>query len=534
MNLIHDSWLPALHRSGKRATIRPADLTEAHDTDPVIALDWPRADLRIAGLEFLLGLLATACPPRGESDWLDRWQAPPAPEELAAALAPLAHAFVLDGDGPRFLQDFDPLPGDGLPIERLLIEIGSSTPGANTDLLARQGRVHRLGRAAAAMALFTLQAWAPPGGRGNRTGLRGGGPMTTLAIPQPADGTAPTLWQAVWANVPEGRPPSSAELPRVFPWLAPTITSEGAAVVTPQTAHKLQCWWGMPRRIRLVFEAASDGAACDLTGAQDTLLATGWVQRPNGANYVAWEHPASPYYQPKAGGEWLPVHPQPAGIGYRDWLGLILEHPAGTRRPAAVVATWRDGRAENAGIATTRLLAAGYDMDNMKARGFVEAELPLPAAPDREARLRLEDTVRRLVLGAEQGADLLRQGLRGALFGPGATVKFDATVFAAARERFWQASESAFHAALHGTAADAEDAEVAETWRAALEQTVMALFDEAAPIPLDSDRAAPRISRARRQLRFAMHGYGKAGTALFSTIGLPSPEVRPARRGKAA
>jgi CRISPR system Cascade subunit CasA len=534
VNLIDDPWLPVRRRSGASATIRPADVTASHDTDPIVALDWPRADLRIAGLEFLLGLLATACAPDSEAGWVHGWRVPPSPDLLQAAFAGYAHAFMLDGDGPRFMQDFELLVGDDLPIERLLIEIGSSTPGANTDLMARQGRVHRMGRAATAMALFTLQCWAPPGGRGNRTGLRGAGPMTTLAIPRTGDGSAPSLWQVLWANVPQGCPPAPADLPRVFPWLAPTITSEGAAVVTPQSAHPLQCWWGMPRRIRLAFESAPEAAACDLTGAADTVLATGWVQRPNGAKYAAWDHPASPHRQPEAGGEWLPVHPQPAGIGYRDWLGLVLAHPAGTRRPAATIAAWRDGRAENVGIAMTTLLAAGYDMDKMKARGFVEAELPLPAASDRAVRLRLDDAAGRLVLGAEHAADLLRQGLRAALFGVGATVKFDATIFAAARERFWQATEPSFHSALHDTAAGAEDVAVAESWRGALEQTVLALFDEAAPIPLDSDRAAPRISRARRQLRFALRGYGKAGAALFSTIGLPSPEVRPARKGKAA
>jgi CRISPR system Cascade subunit CasA len=44
--------------------------------NPVVAIDWPRPDFRVAALEFLIGLLATACPPRDAEAWLDWWQAP--------------------------------------------------------------------------------------------------------------------------------------------------------------------------------------------------------------------------------------------------------------------------------------------------------------------------------------------------------------------------------------------------------------------------------------------------------------------------
>ncbi len=73
--------------------------------NPIVAIDWARADFRVATLEFLIGLLATACPPGSLKDWRAWWREPPSPEALAAAFAPLAHAFVLDGDGPRFMQD---------------------------------------------------------------------------------------------------------------------------------------------------------------------------------------------------------------------------------------------------------------------------------------------------------------------------------------------------------------------------------------------------------------------------------------------
>jgi CRISPR system Cascade subunit CasA len=63
LNLITDAWLPVRRLHSGRCTIRPSQLTETICDDPVIAIDWPRADFRIATLELLIGLLATACPP---------------------------------------------------------------------------------------------------------------------------------------------------------------------------------------------------------------------------------------------------------------------------------------------------------------------------------------------------------------------------------------------------------------------------------------------------------------------------------------
>ena len=336
-NLLHDPWLPVLRRSGP-SLIRPSQIAEAHATDPIIAFDWPRADFRIAAHEFLIGLLSTACPPRDEEAWGDWMDTPPSPATLDAAFAPIAHAFDLDGPGPRFLQDLEELVADSEPIERLLIEApGDSTVKKNTDLLVRRGRARRLSRATAAMALYTFQSWAPAGGAGNRTGLRGGGPMVTLVLPS----ENPTLWQVLWANVPCGCKPAEADLPRVFPWLAPTITSEGSRTVTPVEAHPLQCWWGMPRRIRLDFEARP--SPCDLTGQADEIAVTGWRQRPRGVNYAFWGdvHPLTPRYRVKPDSEILPVHPQPGGIGYRHWLGLVASARDALRYPAPSVAHWR-------------------------------------------------------------------------------------------------------------------------------------------------------------------------------------------------
>jgi CRISPR system Cascade subunit CasA len=122
LNLLTDAWLPVIRRRAERCVIRPAQIAEAHNENPVVALDWPRPDFRIATMELLIGLLATAFPPEDEDTWLNWWREPPDTAALDAAFASFAHAFALDGNGPRFLQDLEDLDSGAEPIERLLIE----------------------------------------------------------------------------------------------------------------------------------------------------------------------------------------------------------------------------------------------------------------------------------------------------------------------------------------------------------------------------------------------------------------------------
>ncbi len=386
------------------------------------------------------------------------------------------------------------------------------------------------------MALYTFQSWAPAGGAGNRTGRRGGGPLVTMVMP----GSAPTMWQTLWANVPQGgEPPALEDLPRIFPWLAPTVLSDGAMVVTPQTAHQLQCWWGMPRRIRLDFTLSEAARSCDLTGHLDTVRVTSWRQRPRGANYADWgqEHPLTPRYQQKSKLEWLAVHPQPGGIGYRHWLGLVLASDNGLRLPAPAISQWRNGRGANVGGPPARLVAAGFDMDNMKARGFVESEMPLPAAAENDRQNQLDDLARQLVEAADQVASLLRSAVRNALFSAGATVKPDAAVLNAVRERLWENTETRFFSLLETATRhtpEVPDANRTE-WLKHLRSIALALFDEIAPLSADSGgSAAARIGKARRFLGMALAGYGPAGAALFATLAQPAVESKETRKKRKA
>ena len=168
------------------------------------------------------------------------------------------------------------------------------------------------------------------------------------------------------------------------------------------------------------------------------------------------------------------------------------------------------------------MLAAGYDMDNMKARGFVESEMPLPGAADPHAQ---DEFAKALVRAADLVAGLLRNAVRQALFSPGATVKLDAEMLTSQRERLWERTDAVFFDALFRQEEVPEE-KAREGWARLLRGTALSLFDEAAPLraEVSAAAAAPRIAAARRRLLFALTGHGKEGKALFSDIlALPLP-----------
>src|SRR5580693_4909190 len=256
MNLLLDPWIPLRRRSGAVEVAAPWQITDRQEEDPYSGFASVRADFDGALAQFLVALLQAVLPPWRSGDWRHRFDAPPSPEALRESLQALAFAFELFGDGPRFLQDLtlaeDQPSEEG--IERLLID----APGENTlqlgkDHFVKGGRIEALCPACAAMALLTLQLNAPSGGQGHRTGLRGGGPLTTL-VADPEN-----LWKTLWLNVLlsselDGNSEGKERPEDRFPWLAPTRTSgkNGGRPTTLSDVHPLQVFWAMPRRIRLL------------------------------------------------------------------------------------------------------------------------------------------------------------------------------------------------------------------------------------------------------------------------------------------
>lgn len=496
LNLISDAWIPVRRVDGSRAVIAPWQVADETLAFP----DWPRPDLNVACLELLIGLVFLADPPADADaeDWEDRQD--PDPDRLRDRLAPFAPAFELLGDGPRFLQDLEPFERDvrdpNAPDMLFIDSAGGQTARNNADLMVKRGRYPRLDLALAAMALCTLQAHAPSGGAGNRTSMRGGGPMVTLVDPGAG------LWPLIWANVPDGRPAT----PEVLPWMRSARTSESGRQVFPHDAHPAEAFFGMPRRLRLVAEAG---------------VIRGVVQRPFGANYAGWEHPLTPHYRMKAGAELLPRHPRAGHFGYRNWLGIVAKNPGAaddTARRARVVDHW----SERSGGQVAEVLVAGWAMDNMKPRDFVFSRAPL---------LDLPEAVVDRVEGLVRAAETLAVALRAAL----APMLAEGEAREAAREAFFVETQAGFEARLSQLAEGADLGEVSRGWLGDLRSAAMVLFDGLALPGLGERDAADQaaIVAARRSLGFAFAGYGKMGGAAFLALGLEAPE-QGRKRGKAA
>lgn len=483
LNLITDPWIPVLRSDGARKVIAPWQIAEPDILRP----DWPRADLNLGCLEFLIGLVYLADPPSDIEDWDDRRVG--SPPRLREKLALYSPAFELLGDGPRFLQDHEVLQGEANPVDMLFIDsAGSNTARNNADVLVHRGRYGALDLATAAMALYTFQAYAPAGGAGNRTSMRGGGPMVTLADPQAE------LWDLVWANVPEGLPSRPDDLP----WMQPTRTSEKKQEVQPpeNALFGVEAFFGMPRRLQLIAEGGR---------------VTGVIQKPWGTNYALWKHPLSPYYRLKSGQPWLPKHPRAGHFGYRNWVGVTVKAHQDELTELALCLRQAGSRGVEA------VLVAGWAMDNMKPRDFLWSEQPLLHLPP-EAEDRLIG-----MIGAGDAAGL---ALRAAL----APVLAEGEAREAEREAFFQATEPAFLRHVQALS-PGEDPRMA--WLEDLRREAVGRFSAVAFPGLDRrpTREIQAIVAAHRNLQSSFRGFGKFGGDMFNALGFD----RPARKkGKAA
>ena len=533
-DLRNEGWIPYQRRSGRVEWGRPSLIADGiASDDPVIAFGSGRADFDGALAEFMIGLLAAVMAPANEDEWLKHYNTPPTVSELDRFFATLPDAFNLVGPGPRFLQDFsveafasEP-PG---PVEQLLIEAaGDQTIGNNADLFTKRERFAALSPQAAAMTLLTLQTYAPGGGKGHRTSMRGGGPLTTLADPRRGDaesGLSPEqqpLWHLLWANVPtrDASVDSKTEAAALFPWLAPTRTSEKDRATTPGDAQRLQAFFAMPRRIRLDVAPAGQ---CALLGIEAPFTIDGYRARPYGVKYEGWYHPLSPYYL--STNQWLPVHGQPGGIGWRDWYGYALNGGSEDTRVAECVREFGVRRARLLGSSEFTLRAFGYDMDNMKARSWIAGSMPAFAVSAESQRLIVEVS-RSCTALVDLLSSLLNGCIRRSLY-PSEDAKPDVTAWRAA---LWGATEQAFYSCIRelGRAEDITDKERADLLRHFYEgaaKVAREIFKDACPMEgLSHDRLKRTVDQ-RFTLEMMMRGHGPMGKKLFGTIGIQPPKAK--------
>jgi len=512
MNLIDAPWLPFRGHDGRIAYRPPSAIA-----DPAVAdLALPRPDFQGAAWQWIIALLQTTWAPQETADWLDAWEIPPDATTLDEAFSTARHAFELFGDGPRFMQELE-LPHNarsGSVAELLIDAPGEQTRKLNADHFIKRGIGEVMAPETAAIALYTMQINAPSGGKGYRTGLRGGGPLTTLVLPHDAD---TPLWHKLWLNV---LPRSSWSYPypdladwRVFPWLAPTRVSDRAGTETiPDDVHPLHHYWAMPRRFRLEPEDAP--CECSISGeTSDTRVAT--LRTTNyGYNYDGpWRHPLTPYRRDPKKEEQPPwsIKGKQGGLGYRHWESLVIDEPEQRGHLAAPVVNdfhKRKARAlrelTNVGGRQARLWAFGYDMDNMKARCWYANEMPLLAIPP-DQRDRFLEWIDTLTNSGVIAAQTLRRQVTAAWFSRPGDVKGD---FGFIEQRFFEATESAFYARLHELHEHIDgDAEaflppaVARRWRNAIRRNALETFDDLA---VNGDVQAldmKRVTAARNGLK---------------------------------
>ncbi|MGQ3892054.1 type I-E CRISPR-associated protein Cse1/CasA [Legionella sp. CNM-4043-24] len=383
MNLVQDPWLTFRFRDGREEKL-PLNAIANED---VIDFALPRADFYGAAYQFAIGLLQTVFAPEDIEDWFDLYEKPPESKLLQVVFDTAAHAFNMTGSAPLFMQDFeDLLEFSGLspePVSRLLIDApGEETLKKNAAHFIKNNSDFVMSLEMAALALFALQINAPSGGQGHRTGLRGGGPLTTLLQPEPNS----PLWQKLWINVlsQEKMLCSKPDLQSssVFPWLAKTITSDTpGSEVYEHDVHPYHMYWAMPRRIRLVLQ--TQDKICSLSGTMTKVNVDKYVTKNYGYNYSGtWCHPLTPYrWNPKKSDEshWS-VKAKESGITYNLWDNLTLTSSMDGQSAAKIVVNYNNYLVHElfskVGL-IPRLWVFGFEMDNMKAKSWHSVMMPI-------------------------------------------------------------------------------------------------------------------------------------------------------------
>jgi CRISPR system Cascade subunit CasA len=484
MNLIEAQWIPVQRESGL-SIIAPWQITES--ADPVLKLAAPRPDFNGALLQFLIGLLQTACPPEDGEAWADWLEEPPAPEILRDKFLPFSSAFELDGKGPRFMQDLGPLDNkdNSKPISALLIDApGEITINENRDHFIKRNYCKVVCPACVTIALYTLQTHTSGVGAGNRACLRGVGPLTTLVALDPEGSKLKeTLWRNLWLNVMDNSVALSLSgnkslngLSDIFPWLASTRTSEAKNGVetTPLDTHPLQMYWAMPRRIQLNWNKVASGH-CELCGNYSDRLVTEYKAQNYGINYTgAWEHPLTPHLITSTTLS-KPIKASAEAFTYTHWAQYVLGND--NVRTAKIIREFSSKKTHEEQL---RIRAFGYEMDKKlvaKARCWYETTFPLYTI-DPNVLEAFSARTETLIQSATDTANIVRSCIKEAWFKRPGDAKGDTAYLV---EAFFDHTTTDFYASLHRLKDQLETGNdgsaILSDWHRVLIQAALQLFD---------------------------------------------------------
>jgi len=444
MNLITDPWIPVIRRNGPDI-IKPHQIVDTEN--PVMEINALRPDFQGALYQFLIGLLQTCFAPDDEDEWVEYWEKMPTSKKVKSCFQLVADAFHLDNtDGPAFMQDYNLPDGVNMKITSLLIDApGGNTLKDNLDLFVKRDQTKELCESCTASAIFTLQINAPSGGAGHRVGLRGGGPLTTLVVPETTNGL---LWKKLWLNIlsqedfeeiPTSGPMDSA----IFPWMAETrLSHQGGMITTPIDTHPLQMYWGVPRRIR--FTKKKHDGQCSICGKKGVTTFRSYRTKKHGVNYEGpWVHPLTPYrFDVKKEKPPISLKGQRGGLAYKHWLGLTFQDMDMGDEAATIVQFFNNERGCKLFKGqSASLWCFGYDMNKMKARCWYDSHFPIFSL-DEAQRKNIIDWGTELVRAAREVVRILRSGVKAARFSRPIDMKGDMSII---DQRFWQLTEPAFY-----------------------------------------------------------------------------------------
>lgn len=124
ISLISEQWIPVRDRKGVVRKISPLEILD----EEIVDIAAERADFQTALWQFLIGLIQTTLAPEDEDAWFDIWEEGLEKADLAKAFSKVGPAFIFGPQSPSFMQDFDQLEGEAVPLAALLPE----SPGENT------------------------------------------------------------------------------------------------------------------------------------------------------------------------------------------------------------------------------------------------------------------------------------------------------------------------------------------------------------------------------------------------------------------
>lgn len=489
MNLINDPWLPVRRKSGAVEHIRPAQIVSDIGKDPIVSIASGRADLDAGGLLFLVGLLSTAFAPESDYEWHALAATPPSEDELHAAFGEYAHAFNLDGDGPRFMQDLTLLDDlDAGDVEKSTAPILSKLVGGPSGSAINQNRasipastwtapIDRVSASTAALSLCT-HWFAPPYGGGFRGTARGSSPVTVVALSK-----VRTLWHTLWLNVlgaEDLRGDTHSEA--VFPWLDPVKGGKSPEPLAQENLSPLHVFWPMARRARLVFEGEG---RCGITGEVSDQTVPSVVEVRGGANYVGlWVHPMSPMLTNKEG-ELYPMQAraQKGGgttrFGWTSW-----PHAMSNQTAPATIRTIRDCPMRRA-LYDGRVAIFAYIADQSKVVDFISSEMvDVQTDAGRVMALRLIDAAR-------QARGILIGGLRDSI---SSNVGKKGAQWSQISDRFYDRVEMTFYSCT--LMADTGDPEsISAYFFSTVDREVRRAFDEAIGDRMLTDPVKPAVAR---------------------------------------